>query len=86
MIASPDQRVRTHFCWLATWYLAGLWKFVDNQHVTTLITFVMSVAPPCSLFSTVGQLSRPPVEQQGDAAAVFGITYVDALESGTALP
>jgi hypothetical protein len=28
MIASPDQRVRAHFCWLAT-YLVGLWKFVD---------------------------------------------------------
>jgi hypothetical protein len=29
MIASPDQLVRAHFCWLATWYLVGLWKFVD---------------------------------------------------------
>jgi malonate transporter and related proteins len=46
-------------------YLAGLWKFVDNQNVRTLITFVMSVALPCSLFSTIGQLSRPTVQQQG---------------------
>ena len=57
-------------------YLAGLWKFVDNQNVRTLITFVMSVALPCSLFGTIGQLSRAAVEQQGEVVAVFGITYV----------
>jgi malonate transporter and related proteins len=56
-------------------YLAGLWKFVDNQNVRTLITFVMSVALPCSLFSTIGQLSRPTVQQQGEVAAVLGVTY-----------
>jgi malonate transporter and related proteins len=57
-------------------YLAGLWKFVDNQNVRTLITFVMSVALPCSLFGTIGQLSRAAVEQQGEVVAVLGITYV----------
>jgi malonate transporter len=64
------------FAGLLLGYLAGLWKFVDNQNVSTLITFVMSVALPCSLFSTVGELSRPAVEQQGEVAAVLGITYV----------
>ena len=64
------------FAGLLLGYLAGLWKFVDNQNVRTLITFVMSVALPCSLFSTVGQLSRPALEQQGEVAAVLGITYV----------
>jgi malonate transporter and related proteins len=64
------------FAGLLLGYLAGLWKFVDNQNVRTLITFVMSVALPCSLFSTVGELSRPALEQQGEVAAVLGITYV----------
>ena len=64
------------FAGLLLGYLAGLWKFVDNQNVRTLITFVMSVALPCSLFSTVGQLSRPAIEQQSEVAAVLGITYV----------
>jgi malonate transporter and related proteins len=65
------------FLWgLLLGYLAGLWKFVDNQNVRTLITFVMSVALPCSLFGTIGQLSRAAVEQQGEVVAVLGITYV----------
>lgn len=64
------------FAGLLLGYLAGLWKFVDNQNVRTLITFVMSVALPCSLFSTVGELSRPAVERQDEVAAVLGITYV----------
>jgi predicted permease len=64
------------FAGLLLGYLAGLWRFVDNQNVRTLITFVMSVALPCSLFGTVGQLSRAAVERQGEVAAVLGITYV----------
>jgi malonate transporter and related proteins len=64
------------FAGLPLGYLAGLWKFVDNQNIRTLITFVMSVALPCSLFSTVGQLSRPAVQQESEVAAVLGITYV----------
>ena len=64
------------FVGLLLGYVAGLWKFVDNQNVRTLITFVMSVALPCSLFGTIGQLSRAAVEQQGEVVAVLGITYV----------
>jgi len=63
------------FAGLLLGYLAGLWRFVDNQNVRTLITFVMSVALPCSLFSTIGHLSRPAIQQQGEVAAVLGITY-----------
>ena len=64
------------FAGLLLGYLAGLWKFADNQNVRTLITFVMSIALPCSLFSTVGQLSRPAVLQLGGVAAVLDVTYV----------
>jgi malonate transporter and related proteins len=64
------------FAGLLLGYLAGLWRFVDNQNVRTLITFVMSVALPCSLFGAVDQLTRQAMRQQGELAAVLGITYV----------
>ena len=67
------------FAGLLLGYLAGLWKFVDNQNVKTLTAFVMSVALPCALFSTVGQLSRPVLQQQGELATVLGITYIVAF-------
>jgi malonate transporter and related proteins len=64
------------FAGLLLGYLAGLCKFVDSQDVKTLITFVMSVALPCALFGTIGQLYRAAVEQQGEVVAVLGIVYV----------
>ena len=76
MIVVPADTFVPIFVGLLLGYLVGLWKFVDNQNVRTLITFVMSVALPCSLFGTIGQLSRAAVEQQGEVVAVLGITYV----------
>jgi malonate transporter and related proteins len=64
------------FAGLLVGYLAGRWKFVDNQNVRTLIIFVMSVALPCSLFSSVDRLSAPVLEQQVQVALVLAITYL----------
>ncbi|MFY9988618.1 MAG: AEC family transporter [Chthoniobacterales bacterium] len=51
MIAALTNALVPIFAGLLLGYLAGRWKFVDNQNVRTLITFVMSMAVPCSLFS-----------------------------------
>jgi predicted permease len=76
MIAALTNAFVPIFAGLLLGYLAGLWKFVDNQNVRTLIILVMSVALPCSLFSTVDNLSRPVLQQQGEVAAVLGVTYI----------
>jgi malonate transporter and related proteins len=64
------------FAGLLLGYLAGLRKFVDNQNVKTLITFVMSVALPCALFSTISRLPRPALQQQSKIAIVLAVTYI----------
>jgi predicted permease len=64
------------FAGLLIGYLAGRWKFVDNQNVRTLIIFVMSVALPCALFSSVDRLSTPDLGQQAQVALVLAITYL----------
>ena len=76
MIAALTNAFVPIFAGLLRGYLAGLRKFVDNQNVRTLITFVMSVAVPCSLFSSVDHLSRPVLQQQGQVAAVLGAAYM----------
>jgi Membrane transport protein len=40
------------FAGLLIGYVAGLRKVVDNNDARTLITFVMSFAVPCALFTT----------------------------------
>jgi malonate transporter and related proteins len=50
MIAALTNALVPIFAGLLLGYLAGRWKFVDNQNVRTLIMFVMSMALPCSLF------------------------------------
>jgi malonate transporter len=64
------------FAGLLLGYLAGVLKFVDNQNVKTLITFVMAVALPCSLFSKVAGLSRSALQEQGEIAAVLCVAYM----------
>jgi malonate transporter and related proteins len=64
------------FAGLLIGYLAGLWKFVDNRNVRTLIIFVMSVALPCSLFSSVDRLSTPARQQGAQLALVLAFTYL----------
>ena len=79
MIAALVNAFVPIFAGLLVGYLAGLWKLVDNQNVRTLIIFVMSVALPCALFSSVDHLSRPALEQQAQLAIVLGLTYLVAF-------
>lgn len=76
MIAALTDALVPIFAGLLLGYLAGRWKFVDNQNVRTLITFVMSIALPCSLFSAVDHLTPTVLGQQGQLAFVITITYL----------
>jgi malonate transporter and related proteins len=76
MIAALTNALVPIFAGLLLGYLAGRWKFVDNQNVRTLIIFVMSMALPCSLFSSVDHLTPTVLGQQGNLALVITITYL----------
>jgi malonate transporter and related proteins len=76
MIAALTDALVPIFAGLLLGYLAGRWKFVDNQNVSTLITFVMSIALPCSLFSSVDHLTPTVLGQQGQLAFVITISYL----------
>ena len=67
------------FAGLLIGYLAGRWKFIDNQNVRTLIIFVMSIALPCALFSSVDGLSTPARQQAAQVALVLAITYLSTF-------
>ncbi len=53
------------FAGLLLGYFAGLRGAMDNQNVRTLITFVMSFAIPCALFSAVARTPFAALRQLG---------------------
>jgi malonate transporter len=64
------------FAGLILGYFAGLWRQMDNKHVQTLITFVMSFAVPSSIFLAIASTPRGALRQQ--AAAALVLTVVDS--------
>ena len=63
------------FAGLLLGYFAGLWRRMDNQNVRTLITFVMSLAIPCSLFLAIASTQRTALREQAAAGLVLAIVY-----------
>lgn len=70
------------FAGLLLGYFAGLRGVMDNQNVRTLITFVMSFAIPCALFSAVARTPFAALRQLGTTSLVFAIVY-GVLYAGT---
>ncbi|HXW91155.1 MAG TPA: AEC family transporter [Terriglobales bacterium] len=70
------------FAGLLLGYFAGLRGTMDNQNVRTLITFVMSFAIPCVLFSAVARTPFAELRRLGTTALVLAIVYV-ALYAGS---
>src|SRR5208283_2499549 len=64
------------FAGLLLGYVAGLWRAMDNQNVSTLITFVMSFAIPCSLFLAIARTPLPALRAQAAPALVLAVVYV----------
>jgi malonate transporter len=64
------------FAGLLLGYVAGLRKVVDNNDLRTLITFVMSFAVPCALFTTIVRAPHPLLWGQSKVAVVLGIVYL----------
>jgi malonate transporter len=63
------------FAGLLLGYIAGLRGVLDNQNVRNLITFVMTLAVPCSLFLSIAQTPRVALREQAGAALVLLIVY-----------
>jgi malonate transporter and related proteins len=57
-------------------YFAGLWHVLDRRNVHTLITFVMSLAVPSSLFLAIASTPLAELGEQAGAALVLTIVYV----------
>jgi predicted permease len=55
---------------------AGLRKVVDNKDLKTLITFVMSFAVPCALFTTIVRAPHPMLWGQSRVALVLAAVYL----------
>jgi len=64
------------FAGLLLGYVAGLRKVVDNNDLRTLITFVMSFAVPCALFTTIVRAPHPLLWGQSKVALVLGAVYL----------
>ena len=64
------------FAGLLLGYVAGLRKIVDNNDLRTLITFVMSFAVPCALFTTIVRAPHPLMWGQSKVALVLGAVYL----------
>ena len=64
------------FAGLLLGYVAGLRKIVDNNDLRTLITFVMSFAVPCALFTTIVRAPHPLLWGQSKVALVLGAVYL----------
>lgn len=64
------------FAGLFIGYVAGMRKVVDNNDVRTLITFVMSFAVPCALFTTIVRTPHPQLWGQGKVALVLAFVYL----------
>jgi malonate transporter and related proteins len=63
------------FAGLLLGYILGLRGAMDNQHVRTLITYVMSVAVPASLFLSIESTPRAFLLEQVPAALVLVLSY-----------
>lgn len=67
------------FAGLLLGYVAGLRRVVDNTNVKSLITFLMSFALPCALFSTISHTQYAALFGQARLvfvlAAVYLLTY-----------
>jgi malonate transporter and related proteins len=70
------------FAGLLLGYIAGLRGAMDNKNVQTLITFVMSVAIPSSMFLSIVTTSRAELREQVPTALVLLIAYA-VLYAGT---
>jgi malonate transporter and related proteins len=64
------------FAGLVLGYAAGLRKVVDNKDLKTLITFVMSFAVPCALFTTIVRAPHPMLWGQSRVALVLAAVYL----------
>ena len=64
------------FAGLLLVYGAGLRKVVDNKDLRTLITFVMSFAVPCALFTTIVRAPHPLLWGQSTVALILAAVYL----------
>jgi malonate transporter and related proteins len=64
------------FAGLLLGYAAGLRKVVDNKDLKTLITFVMSFAVPCALFTIIVRTPHPMLWGQSRVALVLAVVYL----------
>jgi malonate transporter and related proteins len=64
------------FAGLVLGYAAGLHKVVDNVNVKSLITFLMTFALPCALFSTISHTSHVNLFGQTRLVAVLAVVYL----------
>lgn len=63
------------FAGLALGYVAGLRKVVDNVNLKSLITFLMTFALPCALFSTISHTSHVDLFGQTRLVLVLAVVY-----------
>jgi len=64
------------FAGLLVGYIAGRRRVVDNVNVRSLVTFLMSFALPCALFSIIARTPRVQLYGQGLAALVISLVYL----------
>jgi malonate transporter len=64
------------FAGLLLGYGAGLRKVVDNKDLRTLITFVMSFAVPCALFTTIVRAPHTLLWEHSKVALVLAAVYL----------
>jgi malonate transporter and related proteins len=64
------------FAGLLLGYVAGVGKIVDNSDLRTLITFVMSFAVPCALFTTIVLAPHDLLWGQGKVVLVLALAYL----------
>jgi malonate transporter len=64
------------FAGLLLGYVAGVRKVVDNKDLRTLITFVMSFAVPCALFTTIVRAPHQLLWAQGKVVLVLAVSYL----------
>jgi malonate transporter and related proteins len=75
-------------------YAAGLRNVVDTKNLRTLITFVMSFAAPCALFTTIVRTPHPLLWSQSKVVlvlaavylATYAVMYVSARRIGKLTP
>jgi predicted permease len=64
------------FAGLVLGYVAGLRKVVDNVNLKSLITFLMTFALPCALFSTISHTSHADLFGQTRLVLVMAVVYL----------